>query len=126
MTRPGSESEPLSPATLAILLALAQSEQHGYGILKRVESQPGAPRLGTGTLYAALQRLAEDGLIEESEARPAAVEDQRRRYYRITGAGEAVAGRELLRLSRIVARSESQALLGRLELPKPLRLAEER
>jgi DNA-binding PadR family transcriptional regulator len=84
---------PLSPATLAILLALVEGEQHGYGILKLIEEQAQAPRLGAGTLYAALQRLMQDGLIAESARRPAPDEDQRRRYYHITEAGRVAARR---------------------------------
>jgi DNA-binding PadR family transcriptional regulator len=119
------EAEPLSPATLAILLALADGQQHGYAILKAVATQPEAPRLGAGTLYAALQRLMEDGWIEGSQTKPSKSEDQRRRYYRITPSGRATARSELLRLSRIVASEESRSLLGKAWLANVPRLAED-
>jgi DNA-binding PadR family transcriptional regulator len=123
----GSEAQPAappSPVTLAILLALTGGDQHGYGILKAVEAQPDAPRLGTGTLYAALQRLTADGLIAESERAPVAGEDQRRRYYRITPLGREVAGVELARLARIVAQPAARVLLREVRLPAVRSLAE--
>lgn len=118
----GELDGPLSPATLAILLALANGEQHGYGILKAVEAQPGAPRLGAGTLYAALQRLVQDGWIEESGRRPGSSEDKRRRYYGITERGREAATGELARLEEIVAMAESRSLRRGMA---PRRLAEE-
>jgi DNA-binding PadR family transcriptional regulator len=126
MPQRGGEADPLSHATLAILLALAEGQQHGYAILKAVETQPEAPRLGAGTLYAALQRLMQDGFIEESQTKPSKSEDQRRRYYRITAAGRAAARGELLRLSRIVASAESRSLLGRAWFSNVPQLAEDR
>jgi DNA-binding PadR family transcriptional regulator len=114
--------QPLSPTTLAILLALADGAQHGYGIMKAVEADPGGPRLGAGTLYAALQRLTQEGLIEEVGTQATAGEDRRRRYYMRTGAGEVAARGELQRLLRVVRATESRRLLGGAPLP---RLAEE-
>jgi DNA-binding PadR family transcriptional regulator len=116
------QAGPISPATLAILLSLVEGAQHGYGILKAVERQPGAPRLGAGTLYAALQRLVQDGWIRESAERPGPEEDQRRRYYQLTEAGGEAARRELTRLAGVVAMAQSRSLLGGARLP---RLAEE-
>ena len=83
------DATPLSPATYHILLALAARDRHGYAIRKAVEQQSdGAVRLGPGTLYAALRRLEDSGLIEESSWRPDAdLDDARRRYYHLTQAG---------------------------------------
>src|SRR5688572_24666559 len=97
------ESVP-TPLSHAILLALADADRHGYGIIKEVERQSqGALRPGTGTLYTALQRLQDEGLIVDSPMRPGQDEDQRRKYYRITPAGRAAARAETLRLMRLVA-----------------------
>ena len=80
----------LSPASYQILLALAGRDRHGYLIRKAVEQQTdGAMRLGPGTLYAAIRRLEDAGLVEESPWRPEAdLDDRRRRYYRLTKPGE--------------------------------------
>src|SRR5690606_416389 len=103
---------------LAILFALADGDRHGYAILKEVERQPGGPRaLGTGTLYAALQRLTAEGLVADSPDQPAPDEDQRRRYYRLTPFGRAVASAEAQRLARLVALARGKALLGCPEPP---------
>jgi DNA-binding PadR family transcriptional regulator len=77
---------PLTPAVLHVLLALADDERHGYGIMKEVEALTGGEtRLGPGTLYGSIKRKLADGLIEESEERPdPELDDGRRRYYRIT------------------------------------------
>jgi DNA-binding PadR family transcriptional regulator len=92
---------PLTPLSLAVLLALAEESRHGYALLKEIERQSGG-RLqpGTGTLYAALQRMIEEGVIEASR-RPRG-EDARRRYYALTPFGRAVARAELRRLARVV------------------------
>jgi DNA-binding PadR family transcriptional regulator len=77
---------PLTPVAFEILLALAEGELHGYSVMREVERRSGgAVTLHPGTLYRALARLLESGLIEELEARPApAHDDERRRYYRMT------------------------------------------
>ena len=95
---PGREPRdllPLSPAVLNIMLALAGEERHGYGIMREVEERSGGrTKLGPGTLYGSIKRMLADGLIEESDERPdPAMDDQRRRYYRITDFGRRVAGR---------------------------------
>lgn len=105
------ETKPLSPATLAILLALVDGEQHGYAIMKAVEQQPAGLRLGAGTLYAALQRLVNDGWISESSRRPGPADDPRRRYYHLTRLGRRGAQVELARLADIVATAEARSLL---------------
>ncbi|HYW06507.1 MAG TPA: helix-turn-helix transcriptional regulator [Longimicrobium sp.] len=82
-------SPPLPAPTLHILLALASEERHGYGIMREVEAQTdGALRLGPGTLYGALKRMLAAGWIVEAEDRPdPRMNDERRRYYRITELG---------------------------------------
>jgi DNA-binding PadR family transcriptional regulator len=95
---------PLLPATFHILIALADEDRHGYAIIQEIAARTGgAVKLSAGTLYRSLQRMLEQGLIEESGERPAPDEDdERRRYYRITGFGEAVARAEARRLSELV------------------------
>ena len=95
------EQLPLSPLSMAILLALADGERHGYALMQEVEEQThGALRPGTGSLYAGLQRLQADGLIRESEGEPGA--DRRRRYYAITAEGRAMARAEAERMLRVL------------------------
>jgi DNA-binding PadR family transcriptional regulator len=95
---------PLLPATFHILMALAGEDRHGYAIIQEIASRTdGAIRLSAGTLYRSLQRMLEQGLIEETEDRPAPDEDdERRRYYRITKFGEMVARAEARRLQELV------------------------
>jgi len=96
--------QPISPVSYQILLALAGRDRHGYAILKAVERQTeGAVRLGPGTLYAAIRRLEDDGLIAESDWRPDPdLDDERRRYYRLTAAGRGVLVAETERLQATV------------------------
>jgi len=97
---------PLSPQVLHILLALADGERHGYGIMQEVETRTGGQvRLGPGTLYGAIRRLREDGLIEE-QPRP----DQRRRNYRLTTLGREVARLEVERLEALYAAAKAKLL----------------
>lgn len=107
---------PLTPAVLHILLALADGERHGYGIMKEVEGRSGGEvRLGPGTLYGAIKRMVADGLIEESGERPdPEMDDQRRRYYRITDFGRRVGGAEAERLRSLVITAREKKLLGGL------------
>ena len=95
---------PLQPATFHILLALADGEHHGYAIIQDVSRRTdGEVQLSAGTLYRSIQRMLEQGLIEESRRRPAPDEDdERRRYYLLTEFGAAVARAEASRLSRLV------------------------
>ena len=93
---------PLSPATLHILLALAGEERHGYGIMQEVARQSeGKYKLGPGTLYDNLQKLMNQGMVEESAA-PAPGDDPRRRYYRLTRFGRGVLSAEITRLDGVV------------------------
>jgi len=105
---------PLSPAVLNILLSLADKERHGYGIMREVEERTGGrTKLGPGTLYGSIKRMLADGLIEESDERPdPAIDDQRRRYYRITDFGRRVAGAEAERLSGLVETARARKLFG--------------
>jgi len=95
---------PLPPATFHILMAVADQDRHGYAIIHDVSDRTdGAVRLSAGTLYRSLQRMLEQGLIEEAGERPAPDEDdERRRYYRITSLGRAVARAEAQRLTDLV------------------------
>ena len=104
---------PLSPAAFAILLALRDGEKHGYAILRDVnETTQGAVRLLPGTLYNLLKRMLEDGWIEETEERPdPQLDDERRRYYRLSGLGEQVVQLEAERLARMVGVARQHGLL---------------
>jgi DNA-binding PadR family transcriptional regulator len=107
---------PLTPAMFEILVALADGERHGYAIMQEVDARTeGKMRIGPGTLYRSIQRLTEDGLITESDERPALeMDDERRRYYRITDFGYRVAVAEARRLAELVATAQAKKLL-----PKP-------
>ena len=95
---------PLPPAMFHILMALADDDRHGYGIIQEVQSRTDyAVRLSPGTLYRSIQRMLEDDLIVEVSERPAPeLDDERRRYYRITPFGRAVARAEANRLHELV------------------------
>ena len=91
---------PLPTATFHILLAVADDDRHGYGIIQHVSSRTGGEvKMSAGTLYRSIQRMIEQELLEEIDERPAPEEDdERRRYYRITPFGRAVARAEAGRL----------------------------
>jgi DNA-binding PadR family transcriptional regulator len=95
---------PLPEATFHILIALAEGDRHGYGIIQDVAAATGgALKLSAGTLYRSIQRLLEQGLIVETRDRPAPdKDDERRRYYRLTPLGSAVARAEARRLTQLV------------------------
>jgi DNA-binding PadR family transcriptional regulator len=95
---------PLPPATFHILMAVADEDRHGYAIIQEVAGRTnGDVRLSPGTLYRSIQRMLEQGLLLETAERPDPDEDdERRRYYRITGFGRAVARAEARRLSDLV------------------------
>lgn len=105
---------PLTPAVFHILLALADQDRHGYAIILDIaERTDNAMRLGTGTLYTAISRLLEQGLIEEPDERPDAEEDdERRRYYRLTPFGRDVANAEARRLAALVKMARSRGITG--------------
>jgi DNA-binding PadR family transcriptional regulator len=99
---------PLPTATFHILMALADDDRHGYAIIQEVATRTGGTvTLGAGTLYRSIQRMIEQGLIEEIAERPAPeFDDERRRYYRLT------------RFGRLVAEAETRRLTGLLRLAK--------
>lgn len=103
----------LSPSAWHILLALADQERHGYAIMRDVaEHTGGRTRLGPGTLYGTLKRLVEQGLVEESGQRPdPALDDERRRYYRLTPLGRRLAEEEAERLQEMVRAARAKHLL---------------
>jgi DNA-binding PadR family transcriptional regulator len=107
---------PLTPGVFHILLALADQDRHGYAIILDIaERTDGAVRLGTGTLYTAIARLLDQGLVEESDERPHADEDdERRRYYRLLPLGRAVANAEARRLAALVRMARGRGITGAL------------
>lgn len=103
-----SEFLPLSPAILHILMALAGGERHGYSIMQEVARQSdGRYKLGPGTLYDNLQKLLEQGIVEEA-ARPAADDDPRRRYYSLNGFGAGLLSAEIARLEVLFKQAKAQ------------------
>lgn len=103
---------PLTPVAFEILLALADGEQHGYRIMQDVNARAGgAVVLHAGTLYRALARLLEQELIEELEERPTGDDDERRRYYRLTERGRAVARAEAARLTSQLETARARRLV---------------
>lgn len=106
---------PLTPAMFHVLLALGDDDKHGYAILKDVEEQTnGEVRLSTGTLYAIIKRLLNEGVIKEVRKRPPVEEDdQRRRYYCLTPLGRQVAITEAERMEKLIATAREKRLLAR-------------
>ena len=103
---------PLTPAVFHLLLALSDADRHGYGIAKEVaERTGGRVRLGPGTIYGTLNRMREAGLVEERVAGADRGGDDRRRYYRITPLGRAVARAEASRLLELVDIARDKALI---------------
>jgi DNA-binding PadR family transcriptional regulator len=106
---------PLTPAVFHILLALADGERHGYAIMRSVaQTTEGQIKMGPGTLYGTVKRMLEGGLIEESEERPdPELDDERRRYYRLTGLGRRVAEAEAQRYAKLLSVARSKQLIGK-------------
>ncbi|HEY3210108.1 MAG TPA: PadR family transcriptional regulator [Actinomycetota bacterium] len=104
---------PLSPAVFHILLALATGEMHGYAIMHEVAIlSDGQVNIGPGTLYGSIKKMLAQGLIVESARRPdPKLDDERRRYYRITQEGRRLLGAEAERLARLVRVAQSRRLL---------------
>lgn len=106
---------PLKPVDLEILLALAESDQHGYGLVQAVaEHTNQLIVLDPGNLYRVIKRLLETGLVAESGGRTADDTGERRRYYKLTSLGERVLAAELDRLRRLVNASATRAVARRL------------
>lgn len=105
---------PLTPAVFHVLLALVEGERHGYAIMHEVaQSTRRQIKMGPGTLYGTIKRLLEARLIEESDRRPdPELDDERRRYYRLTGLGERVVRAEALRYERLAKLARRKKLLG--------------
>jgi DNA-binding PadR family transcriptional regulator len=103
---------PLPPVTFHILVALAEEDRHGYAIMQDVAQRTdGALKLGAGTLYRSVQRMLEQGLISEVSSRPAPeMDDERRRYYRITPFGRTVARAEARRLAQMLKLARASGL----------------
>jgi DNA-binding PadR family transcriptional regulator len=115
--RPPAEFLPLTPAVFHILIALADGEAHGYAIMREVsERSQGTVRLGPGTLYGAIGRLLGEGMIEESDERPdPAMDDERRRYYRLTNLGGRVLAAETERLEELVRAARSTRVVRKMK-----------
>jgi DNA-binding PadR family transcriptional regulator len=104
---------PLTPAVLHIQLALADEAKHGYGIMKAVEEMTGGKvTMGPGTLYGAIKRMLQAGLIEEiDEQIDPDLDDERRRYYRLTPFGKRVLKAEVARLADLMKVAQAKSLL---------------
>jgi DNA-binding PadR family transcriptional regulator len=124
MTKRDTEVEsllPLPPAVLHILIALGEGEKHGYAVMQEVaERTDGKVRMSPGTLYGSIRKMLDDGLIEElfrraaqGDARRAAPDDPRRRYYRVTKFGRAVAAAEAERLTSLLHHARLNGLVPR-------------
>ena len=107
------EAPPLTPAVFEILLALADQDRHGYGIMREVERRTeGVMKLGPGTLYGSIKRMLQSGLIADSGDRPdPELDDERRKYYRLTAHGRHTAIAEANRLERQVRQAREKDLL---------------
>ena len=109
---------PLTPAVFHILLALADQERHGYGIMQEVMAMThDRVRMGPGTLYGSIKRMLKANLIEESDERPdPELDDERRRYYRLTDLGRRVLAAEAQRLSTLIDVAQAKRVLGGAEV----------
>lgn len=111
-----AEHLPLTPIAFDILLALLDEDAHGYAIMRSVEERSGGTTsLHAGTLYRALSRLVDAGLIVELEDPPEEGTDERRRYYRVTPSGRRVAAAEARRLEAQLGAARARGLLGPAE-----------
>jgi DNA-binding PadR family transcriptional regulator len=107
---------PLTTAMFHVLLALSDSDKHGYAILKEVIDQTnGEVQLSTGTLYGIIKRLLEGGLIKEVRKPAIKNDDPRRRYYHLTESGRETAVAEAKRLEKLVLRARSKRLIQKLD-----------
>ena len=110
---------PLTPATFHILLALVGKERHGYSIMREVEAYThGKLRLGATTLYRSIKQMLAAHLIEEMDERPdPELDDERRRYYRITPFGQRVLQAEASRLAALVALAQEKGVIAAGDMP---------
>jgi DNA-binding PadR family transcriptional regulator len=104
---------PLSPMVLHVLLSLVDGDKHGYAIIKEVRKRTaGEVELGASSLYSVLKRLLADGMVSETAERPdPALDDERRRYYRLTRFGRSVAIAELRRLESLISQARAKRLV---------------
>jgi len=104
---------PLKPVVFQVLLSLVDGERHGYAIVQDIAERSSARlQIEPGNLYRTLRYMLDEGLIEESDRRPAAgLDDERRRYYRVTRFGQRVASAEAARLVELVADARARNLL---------------
>ena len=104
---------PLSPAMLHVLIALADRERHGYAILKEIKRRTdGRVEMSAGTLYGVIRRLYADGMIQESDERPdPELDDERRRYYRLTDLGRRAVAAEAERMEGVLRMVRAKNLL---------------
>lgn len=110
---PKRKLDPLPAAAFQIMLSLAESEMHGYGIMRQVEEQTnGRMRLGPGTLYSSIQAMLEEGLIEEVDRSSVqGAGHERRRYYRLTSSGRKVVRAEAERLAELLRVARARKIL---------------
>jgi DNA-binding PadR family transcriptional regulator len=113
MTQNTFHYQPLTPAVFHILMALTDGEKHGYSIMKDVEKQTGGKmKMGPGTLYGSIKRMLAAGFIEQADERPdPALDDERRRYYRLSGLGQKILSAEAQRLEQAVKIARQKQLL---------------
>ena len=116
-----SVPQPLTPAVFHILLALSDGEKHGYRIMQAVKANSyGEFQIGPGTLYGTIKRMLADDLIAESEERPdPELDDQRRRYYRLTDQGRQTLQADLVRMDALLKRARTLKVIP----PAPARLS---
>jgi DNA-binding PadR family transcriptional regulator len=107
---------PLTPAMFEVLIALADGEKHGYAIIKEVARRTtGEVSLSAGTLYAIVRRFEQEGVIQESDERPdPALDDERRRYYKLTAFGREVAQAEARRMETALKMAHAKNLIARV------------
>jgi DNA-binding PadR family transcriptional regulator len=115
MTRRAREAaaEPLKPLVFQILLALVDGERHGWSLVRELQERGGFDRVMPGNFYRTLRGMLADGLIEEAHERTAEADDERRRYFRLTGVGDRAAAAEARRLEALVVESRAKRLLAR-------------
>ena len=112
MSRKPADLLPLKPLHFLMLLTLVDAERHAYGIKKDLASRGAHRDVGPGTLYRSIAQLADAGLIAESDRRPAAdLDDERRRYYRLTPFGRRVVAAEAGRLDTLVSAARARNLI---------------